>query len=410
MNTKTTQYSLSRLFLIFSLFSASCSKDSKIIPPVPVPVDTLTQNVYTINSAGTASPGVILTAPFPFPSDATAVVPGLLLIMDQDGKVLKKQTTPGSAFDFTRWTINGQVRYSYIMNDPGAFRAIGLPYYTGYAVITDSNLNQLQTANFIPAGPGPFQPQQELDVHDFILLGDNHYITESTYPKYVTNIPAYLNPSPRVQVEVPVIEEVNNGSVVWYWDPSSDTSFYGNSVQGNIYSDSTVSQDYIHLNSMVIDPTDNNLILSFRDQCQVIKVNRQTGATMWRLGGKNSDFPLFSDQAFLYQHDATLVDSNQTLLLFDDGDAILRPESRILEFKLDELNKVVTRFKSFTVPEPWTDLMGAVQKMGDEYFIGGGTSDYMLEVNYVTGQKIREFLGTEPSYRSFKYLTGTTTP
>ena len=82
MNTKATQYWPFHLFLIFPLFIASCSKTTKIIPPVPV--DTLTQNIYTINSAGTASPGVILTAPFPFPSDATAVVPGLLLIMDQD--------------------------------------------------------------------------------------------------------------------------------------------------------------------------------------------------------------------------------------------------------------------------------------------------------------------------------------
>jgi hypothetical protein len=49
--------------------------------------------------------------------------------------------------------------------------------------------------------------------------------------------------------------------------------------------------------------------------------------------------------------------------------------------------------------------MGSVQKMGDEYFIGGGTADYMLEVNYVTGQKIREFLGYLPSYRSYKYPT-----
>jgi len=387
--------------LIIALFSASCAKEIKI--SAPSPTDTLTQNIYTVNSAGTASPGIILTAPFPFPANATGPVPGLLLIMDQDGKVLQEQTTPGSAFDFVRWNINGQTRYSYLMNDPGAYRAIGLPYYTGYAVITDSNLNELQRINFIPAGPGPFQPEQALDVHDFILLSDSHYIAMATYPKSVTNIPAYLNPSPGVQVEMPIVEEVNNGTVTWYWDPSADTSYYGASVTGNDFSDSTTTQDYIHMNAMFIDPTDNNLIFSFRSLCQIMKVNRQTGATMWRLGGKNSDFPLFSDQVFLFQHAPALVDSNQTLIIFDDGDAILRPESRIIEFKLDEVNKAVTGFKSFTIPEPWTDLMGSVQKIGDEYFIGGGTTNYMLEVNYVTGQKIREFLGSQPSYRSYKY-------
>jgi len=329
----------------------------------------------------------------------------LLLIMDQDGRVLNEQFTVGSAFDFIRWKINGQTRYSYIENDPNAYRPVGLPYFAGYVVITDSNLNQLQQFNFIPAGPGPFPPGQALDVHDFIMISDSHYIAMATYPKYVTNIPAYLNAASSVLVDVPIVEEVNNGSVVWYWDPSSDTSFYGASVTGNNFSDSTTIQDYIHLNAILIDPTDNNLILSLRSLCQIMKVNRQTGATMWRLGGKNSDFPLFSDQIFLYQHAPALVDSNQTLIIFDDGDPILRAESRIVEFKLDQVNKAVTGFKSFTIPEKFSLLMGSVQKMGDEYFIGGGTADYMLEVNYVTGQKIREFLGYLPSYRSYKYPT-----
>lgn len=394
--------------LLVSFAMASCGKTVRLYPP-PAFADTLTQNIYTVNASGTAPAGIILTAPFPFPADAEAAIPGLLLVMDQDGNVVQKATTPGSAFDFKRWIIDGQVRYSCIINDPNAFRTPSLPYYTGYAEVMDSNLNVLSRINFIPAGPGPFPPGQALDVHDFILLSDNHYITETTYPKAVNNIPAYLNPSPNVQVEMPLVEEVDNGSVVWWWDPSSDTSFYGNSVEGNDFSDTTAVQDYIHINAMYIDPRDSNIVLSFRNQDQIMKVNRQTGATIWRLGGKNSDFPLFSDQVFLRQHSPVLADSNQSLVIFDDGDATLRPESRIVEFKLDEQNKVVTGFKSFTIPEPWTELMGSVQKMGDEYFIGGGTADYMLEVNYVTGQKIREFLGSEPSYRSFKYQTSITT-
>jgi hypothetical protein len=182
-----------------------------------------------------------------------------------------------------------------------------------------------------------------------------------------------------------------------------DTSFYANTVEGNIFSDSVTGQDYMHMNSMFIDPRDGNLICSMRNQDQVIKISRQTGAVIWRLGGKNSDFTLSPEQVFLRQHHATLVDNNQTLLIFDDGEATQRPLSRIVEFKLDEARKTVTGFTSFIIPEPFTEAMGSVQKMGDEYFIGGGTANYMLEVNYVTGKKIMEFKGTESTYRAFKY-------
>lgn len=258
--------------------------------------------------------------------------------------------------------------------------------------------------NFTPYGDGLFGTGQSLDIHNFLLISDNDYITESYIVKPVGNIPYYVPHDTNQPVVAPLIEEVNNGAVVWTWDASADTSFYANSATGNVFTDSAVGQDYVHLNSITIDPRDNNLIISMRNQCQIIKINRQTGAVMWRLGGKNSDFALTADEVFLYQHHATLADSNNTLLLFDDGDPVLRPYSRIDEFQLDETNKVVTSFKTFTIPEAFTDVMGSVQKMGNEYFIGGGSADYMLEVNYVTGQKIMELKSNfYATYRAFKY-------
>jgi uncharacterized protein (DUF1330 family) len=90
-------------------------------------------------------------------------------------------------------------------------------------------------------------------------------------------------------------------------------------------------------------------------------------------------------------------------LLFDDGEATQRPSSRVVEFQLDEAGKVVTNFKSFNIPEPFSKVMGSVQKIGGEYFIGGGSANYILDVNYTTGQKIMEFTGTEATYRATKF-------
>ena len=49
--------------------------------------------------------------------------------------------------------------------------------------------------------------------------------------------------------------------------------------------------DYLHLNSVEVD-TDGNLLISARNTWTVYKVDRSTGAVLWRLGGKRSDFTI----------------------------------------------------------------------------------------------------------------------
>jgi arylsulfate sulfotransferase len=391
-------------FCLFQLLTYCSCKKSPSLTGAVNPVDTFTQSVYTIDSTQSPSAGTILTAPFNF-STLGGSNPGLLLVMSQSGKVLNKLNLPDEALDFARWTINGQTRYTYIEVSPTAFLPPGDLQGAGYAIIADSNLNTLQQINFIPYAQGIFPSNQGLDDHEFILISDSDYITLTYLWKTPTNIPAYLNPTPGVSILAPVIEEVQNGSVVFHWDGSDDTSFYANSIFDNDFQDTTTPQDYMHMNSIFIDPTDSNLICSMRHQDQIIKINKQTGAVMWRLGGNNSNFALTSDQQFLFQHDCTLTDSNQTLMLFDNGSAATRPYSRICEFHLNFTNYTVTSFKYFDIPEPFTELTGSVQKFGDEYFIGGGTAQYMLDVNYNTGEKIIEFVGNLASYRSFKYAT-----
>jgi len=411
---------LKRLLLIGSpiaLFLATaCHKND--MPPLTTgttsttgtttTTDSLAQTYYTtIDSLGTPAPGIILACPIITTLLPIIDSPGVLLIMNQDGQILKKKSTAGQAYNFQRWIINGQIRYTYVVNNPNAYRTGDVDDPAGYYVIADSSLNTLQQVNFTAyAGDTAAVSGQALDVHDFVLISDNDYIIESYVIKNVGNIPSYVPHYPNEAVVAPLIEEIQNGSVVWYWDAAADTSFYANAATGNVYTDSAAAQDYVHLNSMYIDPRDNNLIISMRNQCQIRKLNRQTGATMWKLGGKNSDFTLDSAEVFLYQHHATLVDSNKTLLIFDDGDPTLRPYSRVLEFQLDETDKLVTGFKSFTIPEPFTDVMGSVQKIGNDYFIGGGSGNYILDVNYTTGQKVVEMISNQyATYRAFKYLT-----
>ncbi len=384
---------------MFSSLAISCRKADTVNNRNFASADTLTQNIYTITETGAPVKGTILVAPF----SLTVPDSGMVMIMDQDGKVLQKQLLPGATLDFNKWNSNGQTRYTYIVNNVNAYHIPIVGNFAGYVVITDSMLNEIKRVYLLPFNDVITSDGHALDVHDFIYFSDDHYIQEAYYDKHTNNIPGYLNPSPKNKIVAPIIQEVNNGAVIWQWDGSLDSSFYANSIYANDYADSVRPQDYMHLNAMIIDPRDNNLICSFRHQDQIIKVNRQTGNIMWRFGGRNSDFPLSADQVFLFQHDISLTDSNSTLMLFDNGDVNVRPQSRILEFKLDEVNKKVTGFKAFDIPEPFTNLMGSVQKFGDNYFIGGGTGNYVLEINSVTSQKIIEFKGKATTYRSYKF-------
>ena len=95
------------------------------------------------------------------------------------------------------------------------------------------------------------------------------------------------------------------------------------------------------------------------------------------------------------------MDNNETLLLFDNGDSATRQQSRGLEFKLDERRKTVRGFKAYNIPEPFSQYMGSVDKIGDDYFIAGGSGNYLLEVNSVTGAKKFELKDSLALYRAY---------
>lgn len=412
MLTQNT-YSVKKVLLaaVVILTIASCKKDKNIIlQPQSGPVDTtdtvitdtfLKQDVYKVTAYNISKPALILLSPY---SILTQNETGQLMVFNEKGQLLMQKTTPGAAFCFRRWLINGRVRYTYIVNDAATTHIPNLNQLTGYVVIADEKLNEIKkvhliTHNDIIAGPG----YVDLDVHDFILIDDNHYITMSYYPKNVANIPATLSPDPNVKVISSVIQEVKNNQVIWQWDATEHTELYEASVEGNDYTNASLAQDYLHMNSMIIDPKDNNLICSFRNLDQILKINRTHGGIMWRLGGKNSSFPISNSQYFMRQHNATLINNNHTLMLFDNGEMKSRGYSRVLEFDLNEVNRTITGFRSFNIPEPFSQYMGSVQKFGENYFIGGGTGNYALEINANTKERNIEFLSDQPSYRAYKY-------
>jgi hypothetical protein len=376
------------------IFETSCKKD-----PVMTTVEVHDTVFITPAAADTTAQGYILLSPFTTTTDT-----GTLMVLDGNGKLLKQKQTPGAAFDFRRWVVNGQVRYTWSTYDPNGYVIPVAGDFSFYNVIADSNLTELKRVSLIAHGDISTDLHQGDDLHDFIYLSDNHYLTLSYYQKMVKNVPDSLSPGGSGNVVCPVIQEISNDQVIWQWEGSDHPEFYGASVQNNNFTDPNTPQDYMHMNSMFIDPTDDNLIVSCRNLDQVVKIDRKSGEIIWRLGGKNSDFPMSDDQQFLRQHHATLADNNKTLLLFDNGEASIRPYSRILEFQLDQPAKLISGYRSFNIPEQFSQIMGNVQKFGTRYFIGGGSARYYLDVNYLTGIKYREKKLPMQCYRVFRSL------
>jgi len=104
--------------------------------------------------------------------------------------------------------------------------------------------------------------------------------------------------------------------------------------------------DYLHMNSIDVD-TDGNLLLSARHTFCVYKIDRTSGAVMWRLGGKKGDFTMGPGTAFAWQHDARRQ-ADGTITLFDDDQA---PNgSRGLVLEVDETAKAASLIRAYTHP------------------------------------------------------------
>jgi hypothetical protein len=91
----------------------------------------------------------------------------------------------------------------------------------------------------------------------------------------------------------------------------------------------------VHLNSIDVD-SDGNLLVSSRNTHTIYKIDRRSGAIIWRLGGKHSDFAMGPGATFAWQHDARRQPDG-TITMFDNqGAPGGGPQSRALVLAVDE--------------------------------------------------------------------------
>ena len=100
----------------------------------------------------------------------------------------------------------------------------------------------------------------------------------------------------------------------------------------------------------------------------MIKIDRYSGAVIWRMGGPKNEF-LFMDDPFLgfsKQHDVRRID-NGNITLFDNGNLHDPPLSRAVEYEIDEDERIVTLVWDYEHPDGYVGLaMGSVQRLPNQ--------------------------------------------
>jgi hypothetical protein len=237
----------------------------------------------------------------------------------------------------------------------------------GYWVLLNQSYQEIAQVH---AGNGLFA-----DHHEFELTKRGTALIDC-YHRVVVDLTPFGGPA-RATVWEGVVQEINvaTGKVVFEWHslPHIPVTDSYNSLKVN-------NVDYFHMNAISED-TDGNLIVSGRDIQSLVKINRTTGAVMWRLGGKRSSFTFVGDTGPHRQHDGRAVGGGM-YSVFDNGVGAKPQVSRGVTWKLNTTAHTATLVDVWRhTPDIFSLIMGSnrVLPNGNRligWAIGGVTTEY----------------------------------
>jgi len=322
------------------------------------------------------SPGLTFLAPYNAPNPAQAGA----MIVDENGVPVWEQPLAGLVTtDFRVQSFNGQPALTWWQG------LVELGHGVGHYVVADAAYNTLATVNAGNRRAG--------DLHEF-LLTDRGTALLTTYAVTERDLRA-VHGSATGTIQDAMFQEIDvrSGRVLLEWHsldhiPVTDS-----------YWPLSVDWDYVHLNSIEVD-RDQNLLVSSRNTHTIYKLDRTTGAVIWRLGGKHSDFALAPEAVFAWQHDARRQPDG-TITVFDNGNQL----SRAVALNVDEIGHRVSLRSAYTHPAKLhSSSQGNVQVLPDgNVLVGWGAQPYVSEFS-PTGELLFDAqLGTGyVSYRAYR--------
>ena len=268
------------------------------------------------------------------------------------------------------------------VNCPRILKEGGIWYYYG----VDNELNaSTGKLNIYKADGETFIPVHEnlggganrdllLEPHDCLVISVNplHYI----YQRYVSNQYTKVN-SQQKRVTALHVGEVYEDTLLWEWH-SED--------YGDLWIDSHVrgdNADYLHNNTIGLD-TEGNITLNNKQANQILVLERtwheeshtaSFGDIKWKIGGNRTHsgwdvsnrIKTTTEQQWAEPHDA-ICGSDNVWHMYDNRTTSTET-ARILEFEIDEEQKTLKNFKSYTFENYGGRTQGSVQKLAEGIYL-----------------------------------------
>jgi hypothetical protein len=171
---------------------------------------------------------------------------------------------------------------------------------------------------------------------------------------------------------------------------------------GESYAPVEANWDFFHINSVDVDG-DGNLLISSRSTHTIYKLDR-SGAILWRLGGKSSDFEMTAGSNFAWQHDARRQPDGTLSLLDNGATPAVEKLSRGLILDVNEQAMTATLLRQYTHPKILSGSQGNVQLLANgNVFVGWGEVPRVSEFHHSGRIVFDAVLGEKyQSYRAFR--------
>ncbi|NQV50034.1 MAG: aryl-sulfate sulfotransferase [Candidatus Marinimicrobia bacterium] len=330
--------------------SVQSLRDSVLLPAPPI----------TIDSVNNPSPGYIFMATWD--RNSPRQWGNFIFILDHNGNIIDSVRVDGAPFDF-QVQQNGLLSYAR-----GDFStAVPLPGEGLKHIVMDNSLAVVDS----------FQMKNgySTDFHEFKMLPNGHVMMMSYHSILYDMSTIVEGGQTDAELVINIIQEQDrNKNVVFEWRnidyiPITDSDL-----------DLTAARiNYSTLNAFDVEP-DGNILASFRNHSEIMKISRETGEIMWRMGSARGEFSYVGEHeenAPYYharQHNIRRR-PNGNITLFDNGEFHQPPYSRAVEYSLDEENKIATLVSEWRYPEGniFTVTAGNAELLpGGGWFIGYG--------------------------------------
>jgi len=303
-------------------------KSSETNTSLPAPV-------ISIDSVNNPSPGYIFMATWD--RNVPAKYGNFIFVLDKNGAIVDSVRIKGALYDF-QVQPNGYLSYAL-----GDFSSnVPLPGEDLRHIVLDENLAVVDSFKM--------KNGYTTDFHEFKMLPNGHVMMMAyhTIPFDMSTVVEGGNSDASLVINI-IQEQDQDKNVVFEWRnidyiPITDSDM-----------DLTEKRlNYSTLNAFDIDH-DGNILASFRNHSEIMKISRTTGEIIWRMGGPRGEFTFLGEHEenspyyFSRQHNI-LKYHNGNITLFDNGQFHKPPYSRAVEYSLDEVNKVATLVSDWRYP------------------------------------------------------------